>query len=252
MKPYHDMLLDVQNFLCHRSKYKFRIHTHAAAEHINISVLQWKWVWDMLLSVPPQEAFHWIQLKYSCVKLKFCVNLYRTMSDYFYSVNIPVSCFLLVSTVISRTGLLCGLFLCIVLHLGGMKNGLGNLSIPGNGRNSQCGLQNKSSSYCNVNNMMIVLHGLVYIVFEDTLSMIPVSDREEALWFQRTSSKNACEDYCSKFCTAVSLVDLDFLTFRPLQLAGSPWQFKIQLSNTGIFACWWWGFTTMPVSLLMI
>lgn len=59
-------------------------------------------------------------------------------------------------------------------------------------RNSSCGLQNKSSSYCNVSNMLIVLHSLIYIVFENTVSMIKVSDREEALRFRTTSSKNMC------------------------------------------------------------
>lgn len=113
-------------------------------------------------SLNPGEI-QWCEL---WLKLEFCKNLYGTMSDYFYSVNISVSCFLLVSTVISRTGLLCRLFLYIILHRGDMENGLGTLSILGNRR-----------KYCNVNNMLIVLHGLIYIVFEDTLSIIQVSDR---------------------------------------------------------------------------
>lgn len=154
------------------------------------------------------------------------------MSDYFYFVNRSVSCFLLLSTVISGTGLLCGLFLCIILHLGDTENGLGNWSITGSKRNSCCGLQNKSSSYCNVSNILIVLHGLIYIVFEHTLSMVQVSDREEAQWFQRTFSKNTCEDYWSQFCTAVSLVDLDFLAFRPLQLAQNMNKFPRTIQNT--------------------
>lgn len=63
------------------------------------------------------------------------------MSDCFQYLNVSASSSLLVSPVVNSTGLPCGLFLCIILHLGDMEIGLGNSSIVGNMRNSYCGLQ---------------------------------------------------------------------------------------------------------------
>lgn len=68
-----------------------------------------------------------------------------------------------------------GPLLCIVLNLGDTENELRNWTIVRNKRNSCSGLQNKSTIFCSVNNMLIILPGLVYTVFEDTRSMIEFS-----------------------------------------------------------------------------
>lgn len=68
-----------------------------------------------------------------------------------------------------------GPLLCIVLNLGDTENELRNWTIVRNKRNSCSGLQNKSTIFCSVNNMLIILPGLVYTVFEGTRSMIEFS-----------------------------------------------------------------------------
>lgn len=73
--------------------------------------------------------------------------------------------------------------------------------------------KSKSISFGSVKTMLIVLHTLMYIVFEDTLSMIQVSDWAELLKFLRTS-ENTCESYYSKCCMDASLVKTFFFFFN--------------------------------------
>lgn len=79
--------------------------------------------------------------------------------------------------------------------------------------------------------MLIFLHGLIYIILMMQWAWS---------WFQTEMYHpdfsgflgKIFKDYCSQFCSAVSLIELDFLTFRTLQLAQNMSRFPVAIQNT--------------------